>query len=218
MHFYRKCWFDLFKEQFISLLNFDQIILCNSNETGFLSDCPSLILGIAIRCIQHSQATLERGVCEFAHSFFHFPCNECLLLSHAMIGCFCPMQWLAAFVPCTEWLLIFVEWPGGDRNTLTPSGNLVTDNLIWRFSRETGVGANALTLRGVAGHVQYNNMHTGQYTAIRWAVRSVVIVPLKGFLIIHEKHFYFYSATFLCHPMLENHFTCRTFCKAATTT
>ncbi|XP_022320151.2 uncharacterized protein LOC111122626 isoform X1 [Crassostrea virginica] len=62
-----------------------------------------------------------------------------------------------------------IDLEGGDRNTLTPSGNLVTDNLIWRFSRETGVGANALTLRGVAGHVQYNNMHTGQYTAIRWA-------------------------------------------------
>ena len=30
-----------------------------------------LMLGIAIRCIQHSQAMLERGVCELAHSFFH---------------------------------------------------------------------------------------------------------------------------------------------------
>ena len=30
----------------------------------FLSDCPSLMLGIAIHCtcIQHSQAMLERGV------------------------------------------------------------------------------------------------------------------------------------------------------------
>ena len=37
----------------------------------FLSDCPSLMLGSAIHCIQHSQAMLERGVCEFAHSFFH---------------------------------------------------------------------------------------------------------------------------------------------------
>ena len=37
----------------------------------FLSDCPSLMLGIAIQCIQHSQAMLERGVCELAHSFFH---------------------------------------------------------------------------------------------------------------------------------------------------
>ena len=37
----------------------------------FLSDCPSLILGIAINCIQHSQAMLERGICELAHSFFH---------------------------------------------------------------------------------------------------------------------------------------------------
>ena len=37
--FYRKCWFDPFKEQFIPL---------------FLSDCPSQMLGIAIHCIQHS--------------------------------------------------------------------------------------------------------------------------------------------------------------------
>ena len=29
------------------------------------------LLGIAIHCIQHSQAMLERGVCELAHSFFH---------------------------------------------------------------------------------------------------------------------------------------------------
>lgn len=62
-----------------------------------------------------------------------------------------------------------VSLDGGDRVTLTPSGNLVTDNLIWRFSRETGVGANALSLRGVAARVQYNDMHTGQYTAIRWS-------------------------------------------------
>ena len=29
------------------------------------------MLGIAIRCIQHSQAMLERRVRELAHSFFH---------------------------------------------------------------------------------------------------------------------------------------------------
>ena len=56
MHFYRKCWFGPFKKQFIS---------------PFMSDCPSLMLGIAIHCILHSQAMLERGVCELAHSFFH---------------------------------------------------------------------------------------------------------------------------------------------------
>ena len=37
--------------------------------TGLLSDCPSLMLGIAIPCIQNSQAMLERGVSELAHSF-----------------------------------------------------------------------------------------------------------------------------------------------------
>ena len=36
----------------------------------FLSHCQSLMLGIAIHYIQHSQAMLERGVCELAHSFF----------------------------------------------------------------------------------------------------------------------------------------------------
>ena len=60
MHLYRKCWFDPFEEQFIS---------------PFLSNCPSLMLGIAVHCIQPSQAVLERGVCELAHSFFHLiPC------------------------------------------------------------------------------------------------------------------------------------------------
>ena len=63
MHFYRKCWFDPSEEQFIS---------------PFLSDCPSLMLGIAIHCIQHSQAMLERGVCELAHSFFH--CFSCFIV------------------------------------------------------------------------------------------------------------------------------------------
>ena len=33
-----------------------KIILCNSVETSSRSDCPSLMLGIAICCIQHSQA------------------------------------------------------------------------------------------------------------------------------------------------------------------
>ena len=52
---------DPFEEQFIS---------------PFLSDCPSLMLGIAIHCIQPSQAMLERGVCELAHSFFHLMKNS----------------------------------------------------------------------------------------------------------------------------------------------
>ena len=59
MHFYSKCLFDLFKEQLYPFWTLAKIILCNSDEPGFLSDCPSLMLGIAI----HSQAMLERGVC-----------------------------------------------------------------------------------------------------------------------------------------------------------
>ena len=48
MHFYRKCWFDLFRSNLYSFWTLAKIILCNSDETGFLSDCPSLMLGIAI--------------------------------------------------------------------------------------------------------------------------------------------------------------------------
>ena len=47
-----------------------KIFLSNSDETAFLSNCPSLILGFDINCIQPSQAMLERWVCELAHSFF----------------------------------------------------------------------------------------------------------------------------------------------------
>ena len=71
MHFYSKCWFDLFKEQIISLIFecWPKLFRATQMELVF---CPSLMLGIAIRCIQHSQTMLERGVCEVAHSFFHY--------------------------------------------------------------------------------------------------------------------------------------------------
>ena len=39
------------------------------------------MLGIAIRCIQHSQAMLECGVCELTHSFFHYICNAFLFIN-----------------------------------------------------------------------------------------------------------------------------------------
>ena len=46
MHFYRKCWFDLFRSNLYPFWTLAKIILCNSDETGFLSDCPSLMLGM----------------------------------------------------------------------------------------------------------------------------------------------------------------------------
>ena len=54
MYFNRKCWFDLFKEQFISLFNFelDKIILFNSYETGF-----SVRLPVTNACNRHSLYT-----------------------------------------------------------------------------------------------------------------------------------------------------------------
>ena len=47
------------------------------------------MLGIAIHCIQHSQAMLERGVCELAHSFFDFPTIVCLTFDVVLkINCY----------------------------------------------------------------------------------------------------------------------------------
>ena len=74
MHFYRKYRFDPFEEQFIS---------------PFLSDC--LSLGIAIHYIQHSQAMLERGVCELAHSFFHLDIRKVIQNSWCL---YLQMTWL----------------------------------------------------------------------------------------------------------------------------
>lgn len=41
-------------------------------DYNFIFNCPSLIHGIAICHVQHSQGMLECSVCELAHSLFHF--------------------------------------------------------------------------------------------------------------------------------------------------
>ena len=69
--FTKNAYFIFFRSNLYPFWTLAKIILCYSDETGFLSNCPSLMLGTAICCIQHSQPMLERGVCEFAHSFFH---------------------------------------------------------------------------------------------------------------------------------------------------
>ena len=61
------CRYAFLQEMLINL-----ILLRSNLYPLFLSDCPSLMLGIAIHCIQQSQAMLERGVCELAHSFFDY--------------------------------------------------------------------------------------------------------------------------------------------------
>ena len=66
VHFYRKCWFDLLKEQFVSLLNFGQNYFVQLRWNWFSVRLP---VTNAWNC--HSQAMLERGVCELAYSFFH---------------------------------------------------------------------------------------------------------------------------------------------------
>ena len=60
---------------------------------------------------------------------------------------------------------------GGNRKTLEPSGHVVEDNEIWRYSREGAVGYNAVKLNGGVGTlVRYNHMHVGQYDAVKYQV------------------------------------------------
>ena len=63
MHFNRKCWFDLFKEQFISLLNFGQ------NYFGATQTKHCLELPFALYTAFWSN--VGAWVCELAQSFFH---------------------------------------------------------------------------------------------------------------------------------------------------
>ena len=96
-----------------------KIILCNSDETGFLSDCPSLMLGIAIRYIKHSQAMLERGESELAHSFIiwlsdltvPFNDNQYYLDSSLTVSITCRVQWLSARLTWTvHWSNLTVQF------------------------------------------------------------------------------------------------------------
>ena len=84
------CRYAFLQEMLIWSLNLfwtlAKIILCNSDETGFQSHCPSLMLGIAIRCIQHSQAMLEPRVCDLAYSFFHFTMYSYTCTSVSQLG------------------------------------------------------------------------------------------------------------------------------------
>ena len=56
------------------------------------------MLGIGIRCIQHSQAMLECGVCELAHSFFHFQRNALLLGQKALEA----LPWVKGIQVCSN--------------------------------------------------------------------------------------------------------------------
>ncbi|XP_064613281.1 uncharacterized protein LOC135477059 [Liolophura sinensis] len=61
-----------------------------------------------------------------------------------------------------------IEINGGERKTLTPSGNLVENNHIWSFSRAGAVGQHGISVTGVGAVVQFNHIHEGRYTGIWW--------------------------------------------------
>ena len=124
-----------------------KIIFCNSDETGFLFDCPSLMLGIAIRYIQHSQAMLERGVSMWACSLF---------LSFTMNGLFdCRHQggdfpvirrWRTSTMRCWPWRSLnpplpdpATPWkrgPANSRRKIPPPQNTVRNQPTQVLHRE----------------------------------------------------------------------------------
>ncbi|XP_052088855.1 uncharacterized protein LOC127725717 isoform X2 [Mytilus californianus] len=57
---------------------------------------------------------------------------------------------------------------GGDRKTLTPSGNEVSDNVILNFGRVGYVGSDGIFCGGVGNHIHHNILYRGSYTGIHW--------------------------------------------------
>ena len=62
-----------------------KIILCNSDETGFLSDCLSLMLGIDIRCIHLGFSSNVGAWCMWASLLFSLICFKFYFLSTSRI-------------------------------------------------------------------------------------------------------------------------------------
>ncbi|XP_071134151.1 uncharacterized protein [Mytilus edulis] len=57
---------------------------------------------------------------------------------------------------------------GGDRKTLTPSRNEVSDNVILNFGRVGYVGSDGISCGGVGNHIHHNILYRGSYTGIHW--------------------------------------------------
>ena len=63
-------------DNYQSIMCIRLLLIC---KCDYLSLCPSLMHGIAICYVQHCQATLERGLCELHHYFFHGIKNICTI-------------------------------------------------------------------------------------------------------------------------------------------
>ncbi|XP_063448979.1 uncharacterized protein LOC134728334 [Mytilus trossulus] len=62
-----------------------------------------------------------------------------------------------------------IDISGGIRETLTPSGHVISNNVISNFGRVGYVGSDGVNLRGVGIHIHHNTFDTGSYTGIHWA-------------------------------------------------
>ena len=79
---------------------------------------PVAMLGIAIHRIQHSQAMLERGVCELAHSFFHLNIwirftQKCIVKSLVKIGPVVVENKILKFCKCIFAISLYPPWEKG---------------------------------------------------------------------------------------------------------
>ena len=91
------------------------------------------MLGIAIHCIQHSKAILERGVCELAHSFFHL--HQCLLnlfLNHRGKGSISPNQHYFFVLKSSRFVFRALFLPKSNKNIRHWSlGNFKVSAICW---------------------------------------------------------------------------------------
>ncbi|KAL4224002.1 hypothetical protein ACF0H5_017459 [Mactra antiquata] len=64
---------------------------------------------------------------------------------------------------------------GGDRNTLETSGNIISNNDIFRYSRIGASGTDAIRVQGVGHLVQHNHVRNGQYTGIKFYGNDIIM-------------------------------------------
>ena len=99
-----------------------KIILCNSDETDFLFYCPSLMLEIAIRCIQ---AMLERGGIRAFSLFLSF-CFS--LTSMSTNYCLDPLNYL---FDTKTWKIDFLELSWIKSNVMELTMTIIQNNVYW---------------------------------------------------------------------------------------
>ena len=70
-------------------------------------------------------------------------------------------------------LVFYID--GGDSETLTPSGNIVTNNHIEDYGRERKTYQSAIDFRGVGAEISHNKIHNAPHFALNYAGQEHIV-------------------------------------------